>query len=145
MTPSSSPHPTQSESQESTAPQGAGRKTVLVVDDETDILDSITALMQAVDGNPEVRTARDGKEALDILEAEAVDLIVTDYRMPRMDGLELLRIAREKNPDMPMILITAYPDPSLEETARHTLGCSHFIRKPFDPGEIISAVEKDLA
>lgn len=145
MTPGDSPSSTQSEAAAQAAGQKGGRKTILVVDDETDILDSITALMQAVNSSPRVLTARDGKDALEILDKESVDLIVTDYRMPRMDGLELLRIARERNPEMPMILITAYPDPALEDTAMHTLGVSHFIRKPFDPGEIISAVEQDLA
>jgi CheY-like chemotaxis protein len=117
---------------------------VLVVDDETDILESITALLEAVEANPRVITARDGKEALEILEHEDVDLIVTDYRMPRMDGLELMTNVRKTDPRMPLILITAYPDPGLEDTAKHTLGVSRFIRKPFEPSEIIMAVEEGL-
>jgi CheY-like chemotaxis protein len=121
-----------------------GRRTVLVVDDETDILESITALLEAVEANPRVITARDGKEALEILEHEDVDLIVTDYRMPRMDGLELMTNVRKTDPRMPLILITAYPDPGLEDTAKHTLGVSRFIRKPFEPSEIIMAVEEGL-
>lgn len=119
-------------------------KTVLVVDDETDILDSITALLEVLEACPRVMTARDGKEALEIMERESVDLLVTDYRMPRMDGIELMKTARETNPDLPLILITAFPDPSLEETAKNTLGVIHFIRKPFEPSEIIEAVEKGL-
>lgn len=123
---------------------GSDRKTVLVVDDETDILESLTALLEAVEANPRVITARDGEEALNVMEQEKVDLLVTDYRMPRMDGIELMTAARERYPQMPLILITAYPDPGLENTAKRVLQVSRFIRKPFEPSEIITAVEEGL-
>lgn len=119
-------------------------KTVLVVDDETDILESLTALLEVVESCSRVVTASDGKEALEVIDREPIDMVVTDYRMPRMDGIELMHAVREKNPDIPLILITAYPDPGLEETAKNTLRVSRFIRKPFEPHEIISAVEEAL-
>jgi CheY-like chemotaxis protein len=82
--------------------------TVLFVDDERAMLSVVASRIEAkVDGPLEVVTATHGTEALERLDQLAVDCVVSDYKMPGMDGLELLRACREHDPEVPFILFTS--------------------------------------
>lgn len=87
---------------------GSGKKTILAVDDES----AVTLLIQRVltRAGYEVRTAGSGEEALQILDQSPVDLLIVDKNLPRMHGLEFLRKARMKFPQVPAIVITAAPE-----------------------------------
>jgi len=84
-----------------------GRTRVLQVDDERDFLEMSAALLERTSEAIEVVTAPGGAEALETLGEEPVDCVVSDYDMPGMDGLALLREVRERYPAMPFILLTA--------------------------------------
>lgn len=113
--------------------------TVLVVDDEKDIRDSLAELLDTALPDIHVRTAADGEQGLEVLGAGDVDLVITDYRMPRMDGLEMLQEARRLHHDVDSIMLTAYPDPRLAQRA-YEVGVALIIAKPFDMDYLIDVV-----
>jgi two-component system response regulator PilR (NtrC family) len=114
---------------------------LLIVDDEQ----SYRQLLKLVFGSEghRVRTAENGREAVTLLAAEPADLIISDVRMPDMDGISLLRAARETNADIGFVLMTAF---ATVETARDAfkLGADDFIQKPFDVEELKLIVKKTL-
>jgi len=119
-------------------------RTILVVDDEVDILLSLTELFQTALEGVEVLTARDGPTALDLLQFHPVDAIVCDYRMPGMDGLEVLRRASEVAPDVPRIMLTAYPDLELAMKAINQAHIQNFLTKPVHADALLEAVNAAL-
>ncbi len=114
---------------------------LLIVDDEQ----SYRQLLSLVfDGeNHIIRTAMNGREAMELLHEEPADVIITDVKMPDMNGIELLRAAREQYPDIGVVLMTAF---ATVETAREAfkLGADDFIQKPFDVEELKIIVKKAL-
>jgi CheY-like chemotaxis protein len=101
---------------------------LLVVDDEPNILE-ITSAMLSEEGY-EVLTAEDGQEALELLPRFCPDLVITDLRMPRLSGFELLEIMRERFPRLPVIAVSGeFSDdempPNLTADAFVSKGCSY--------------------
>ena len=112
---------------------------LLIVDDEQSYRQLLTLVFET-DGH-NIRTAKNGREALEMLQAGPAEVIITDVRMPDMNGIELLREAREIYPDIGVILMTAF---ATVETAREAfkLGADDFIQKPFDVEELKIIVKK---
>ena len=81
---------------------------VLIVDDEPDVLEICARTLRTQDF--EVITASDVRTAKILLQAQAVDLLVTDIRMPVEDGISLLHAVHDTTPDLPLMVITGYPD-----------------------------------
>jgi CheY-like chemotaxis protein len=107
-----------------------GTKTVLVVDDEPSVLFALSEGLSDRRGGVRVVTAANGIEAVAVLEAEPVNLVLTDLRMPDMDGFELLAFLRRNHPSLPVILMTALG--SAETSARlATAGSFECLAKPF--------------
>jgi two-component system, NtrC family, response regulator HupR/HoxA len=115
------------------------QSTVLIVDDEPRVLDSLEAILAA-----EFRVVRagHGEEALGVLERHDVAVILTDHRMPRMTGVELLRRSQETAPDTIRIVLTAYTDVDSLMDAINTGRLYHFIPKPWDPNELLLVVRR---
>jgi two-component system response regulator PilR (NtrC family) len=114
---------------------------VLVVDDEQSMRNMLAIALQQE--GYEVVTAEDGEAARRELEARSVDLIVSDIRMPGLDGIELLRFAREHTPGTEVILVTAHASTdSAVEALR--LGAYDYITKPFDIDELKLTVRRAL-
>jgi DNA-binding NtrC family response regulator len=90
-----------------------------------------------------VATAEDGRRALDLLGQSVFDLLLTDQRMPGMDGLELLERARQIAPSMPVVVMTAHGSVGDAVTAMK-LGAIDYLTKPFDRDELLLVIEKAL-
>lgn len=127
------------------APTAARLQTVLVVDDEPDLREAIKQFLQDTVKGIRVLMAPSGQAGLAILEAEPVDVILTDYKMPDMDGLEFLSAARLRAPRAARVLITAFPDTELAIKAVNEGGVESFFTKPFIPGQVIGVVKSLLA
>ena len=122
----------------STLPPAAS--SVLVVDDEPDILDSIKELLTTEIPNVKVHGALNGPEAVRILGTEQIDVILCDYRMPGMDGLQVLIEARRLAPDAARILITAYPELQLAVRAINEAQIQNFLTKPVQPNQLLEVL-----
>ncbi len=107
-----------------------GTKQVLIVDNNTDLLMSIKEGLGRFRSQFSVLLAGDGKKALDILKKESISVVVSDVKMPKMNGLELLLNITNEYPDIPVIIMTAYGREELEWMARRS-GAVAFIGKPF--------------
>ncbi len=113
---------------------------VLVVDDEEGMLEvcgDTLARLPDVEVVLEQRSVR----AAALLGQESFDLLITDVRMPGMDGVELLRMAREKDPSLPALMLTAYPTVDTAVEAMK-LGAADYIEKPFHPEELLSLAKR---
>jgi class 3 adenylate cyclase len=115
--------------------------TVLIVDDEPRVLDSLEALL-AMDHRV-LRTDR-GEEALALLAAEPVAVIVSDQRMPTMLGTELLARSRDVAPDTVRILLTAFTDADALMESINAANIYHFLLKPWDPKELTHVVRRGV-
>lgn len=118
---------------------GEDRGSILVVDDDPFVLDSASLLLGSY-GNSVV-SAPNGKEALSRFRGGTFDVVVTDIRMPGMSGIELLEQIRSLDPEVPVILMTAYADLDIAIDAVKK-GAYDFIVKPYKPEQIIHSVEK---
>lgn len=117
---------------------------ILLVDDEPDILASIKTLVEASFDSVKVLTAPSGRVGLELLERERVDLIISDLRMPGMDGIEFLYQARRHHPNLPRVMLTAFGN---EENARRAVVetfCSAFLSKGTEPEVLIDSVGRLL-
>ena len=115
---------------------------ILIVDDEENMRRSLRLLLSDLD--VEVVEAPDGESALATLAAGGVDLVVSDLRMPGIDGRELLRRSRALRPDVPVILITAYGTiESAVDAIRE--GAFDYVPKPFRENELKLVIERALA
>src|SRR5256714_14341276 len=102
---------------------------LLIVDDELSMRQFLTHLLQR-DGHS-IRVAENGRKAMALLRSQPADVIISDVKMPDMGGIELLRAARELQPDIEVIMMTAFAN---EATAHEAflLGAFDFVHKPFD-------------
>jgi len=116
--------------------------TLLFVDDEQNILSSLKRLFRST--GHKILTALSGAEALAILEKEEVDLIVSDMRMPEMDGAKLLSEVANKYPDMVRILLTGYADMDSTIRAVNEGHIYRYISKPWEDEDIKITVQKAL-
>lgn len=114
---------------------------ILIVDDEV-VISSILDRRLTQEGYSCV-TAKDGREALHLFYKQPFSLIISDIRMPEMDGLELLKKVKATDPGMMMIMITAFPDINLAVEAMR-LGAYDFIIKPADLDLVVLSVRKAL-
>lgn len=109
--------------------RGIQRRRVLLVDDQPDFLNSSKERLE--NDNNVVYAAANYTDALELLETKEFDLVITDLRLPDGDGIELYRRAKRKNPDMPVILVTAYLTPEVLEEIKGS-GITRFMPKPID-------------
>src|SRR3989338_163439 len=114
---------------------------ILIVDDEANIRKVLRALLEQQGYT--VWEAKDGIDALGLLGKEAIHTIITDQRMPRLDGLGLLKACLEKYPDIPVIIITAHENVETAVSALK-LGAFDYISKPFEKTEMLQVLEKAL-
>lgn len=105
---------------------------LLVVDDEPDIRETIRDLLGFLAPDLEVVMATNGLEALDKIQRERIDAVLSDYRMPGMDGAELLEHLRKQHPRLPVAMFTAYIDSGTLKELNRRLPGLEIIPKPLD-------------
>lgn len=112
-------------------------QTILVVDDEADIRDSLAALFATVLPDTLTVAAESGPRALEVLRDQSVDVIISDYKMPGMNGIQFLAEARRVAPEVPRVILTAFPDLDLALRAVNESSVEHFLVKPIDPPVVV--------
>ena len=116
------------------------KSTIVLVDDERNILTSLGIALEAE--NYKVRTYSDGAAALEALAEDPADLAILDIKIPRMDGMELLRRLRQQT-DMPVIFLTS-KDEEIDELFGLKMGADDYIYKPFSTRLVVERVKAVL-
>ena len=117
------------------------RARILIVDDEADMVENCTRILRPA--GYECLGTSDARRGLDLLESEHPDLLLTDLKMPEVDGMELLRRARELDPALPVIMITAFATVESAVTAVKE-GAFDYLPKNFSLDQLRVAVERAL-
>jgi CheY-like chemotaxis protein len=118
-------------------------KNILLVDDNTCILDALALYFAMTARDCAILKARNGKEAADILQNGAVDLVLTDINMPVMDGYELIALRNRLFPRVPLIAMTGDSSPEVMEQL-NALGITECLEKPFSFDAVIGMILKKL-
>jgi len=116
---------------------------VLVVDEDEDVLDLTETFLERETDAIAVETETDSRAALDRVEEGELDCVVSDYRMPGMDGMELFEAVRERRPSLPFLLFSATVDDEAAEDAE-AAGVTAFVRKGAGVShyqEVVAAIE----
>ncbi len=119
-------------------------KTVLVVDDDQIILTTIVNFLAAYAEDLELLTAENGQQAVEVLEKQQVDLLLTDLYMPVMDGFELLANMVRRFSSVPVIVMSGYEVPEIGGEIERK-GALHYLEKPFDFQTLAATVSETLA
>jgi CheY-like chemotaxis protein len=119
-------------------------RTILVADDESHILHVVSLKLK--NAGYRVITARDGQEALEMAQQEKPDLLITDYHMPQLSGIELCRKLKQDpaTTHIPAIMLTARGY-SLEPVDTEQSGILRMLSKPFSPRHLLATVEEVLS
>jgi DNA-binding response OmpR family regulator len=127
-------------------PEAPGRtvkdRRILLVDDDQDSLTIYRAVLEH--RGHRVRTAGDGRAALAMGGAASPALVLLDLRLPGMDGFEILRRFRERDPALPILCLTADATPE-SRTRAMSLGCNRYLTKPLEPRALADVVEHTLS
>lgn len=114
---------------------------IVLVDDESDVLAAVKRLLQKSFPLSEVLAVGSAKAALEIVDHQTIDLVISDYRMPEMDGVEFLRQCQERQPHASRLLITAFP----EHAAGPGSAKVPILSKPLDLKTFVGMVQAVLA
>ena len=118
------------------------KHTILVVDDEELFIEYIQSVLSGKNYN--VITASSGQEGLEILKKQSVNMVISEYKIPLMNGLEFLEKVRIIYPDILTIMVTDQPDIKLAIKAINEVGVYKFLLKPWDDIEFKNAIKKTL-
>ena len=118
---------------------------ILIIDDEVMITSTLSTLIQMM-LDFEVVTFNDPKALIEsgILEKETIDLVISDFIMPYMNGLELLSMIKEKQPSVVPILLTGYSDKESAIKSINDLGLYYYLEKPWDNNELIKVIQNGI-
>jgi len=117
-----------------------GAETILVVDDDEDILDLIERHLS--NRGYEVLTAYDGEQAISLLDKLMFDLVITDLKMPKFDGMEVLKKAKEKDPNIEVVILTGHGTMDSVVEALRDGGAFDYLQKPLHNIKQLSFVTK---
>lgn len=111
------------------------RHKILLVDDEPDLLEMYSQILGALPSRPEIHTASNGARAMAMLEAHDFRLLITDLKMPKMDGLQVLSVVRRKHPELRTAVLTSVADEQFRSRI-YALGVDLYWQKPATEQEI---------
>jgi response regulator RpfG family c-di-GMP phosphodiesterase len=114
---------------------------ILVVDDDEDILDAMHLILNNVNQfESHIETAKDAKSAMAEMEKDEYDVVLSDYKMPNMNGIDLLTWVKDNHPKTARILITGYPSIETVKDAINKANIDYFVEKPWDSNELKSSI-----
>ena len=114
---------------------------VLITDDEKIEREGIKFLLAQEEGEYEIHEAANGRQALNVLRSEEIDFLLTDIKMPHMDGLELASKVREEYPNLPIVIFSGYSDFAFAQEAMR-YGVKDYVLKPVDPDTFHTTIGK---
>ena len=114
---------------------------VLIADDEKIEREGIKFLLSQEEGEFEIHEASNGKQALNILRSQEIDFLLTDIKMPHMDGLELAGKVSQENPELQIVIFSGYSDFSFAQAAMR-YGVKDYVLKPVDPDTFHNTINK---
>ena len=112
------------------------KQTIVIVDDEDMVLKSLGSFL-SLETDYNVETFISAKKALEFIKNNSVDLVVSDYLMPEMDGITFLAKVKEIQPQVPRIILTGYADKENAIKAINDVGLFQYIEKPWDNEDIL--------
>ena len=118
-------------------------QTIVVVDDEEIVLTSIESFLM-LETEYNVVTFFSAQEALDHIKEHDIDLVISDYLMPEMDGITFLSHVRELRPEVPRIILTGYADKENAIKAINDVGLFQYIEKPWDNSDLLIILRNGL-
>jgi len=110
--------------------------TIVIVDDEEMVLKSLNSFL-SLETNYDVKTFVSPQEALEFIKENDIDLVVSDYLMPDMDGLTFLELVKNERPEVPRIILTGYADKENAIKAINDVGLFQYIEKPWDNDDLL--------
>ncbi len=117
--------------------------TIILVDDEDMVLTSLKSFLD-LETQYEVITFNSAKKALNHISNNEIDLVISDYLMPEMDGIKFLAKVREIRPEVPRIILTGYADKENAIKAINEVGLFQYIEKPWDNDDILIIIRNGL-
>ena len=120
-----------------------GTPTIILVDDEEMVLTSLSSLL-SLETEYSVHTFTSAKEAIEFVNSHDVDLIISDYLMPEMDGITFLGQVRLIKPDVPRIILTGYADKENAIKAINEVGLFQYIEKPWENDDLLIIIRNGL-
>ena len=117
--------------------------TIVIVDDEDMVLTSLSSFLN-LETEYDIKTFISVNEALEYIKTGRVDLVVSDYLMPEMDGISFLAEVREIKPEVPRIILTGYADKENAIKAINTVGLFQYIEKPWDNDDLLIILRNGL-
>jgi len=125
-----------------TAANGS-KASIMIVDDESIVVTSITAFLE-LDGQFDVFGFTDPAEALRFAQQQRVDVAICDYRMPVLNGLQLLRQIKESQPEASRILLTSHADARSAIDAINQVGLFQYLEKPWDNEQLLLVIQSGV-
>ncbi len=117
--------------------------TVIIVDDEEMVLTSLSSFLN-LETAYDVKTFLSAQDALEFIETNSFDLVISDYLMPEMNGIDFLAHVRELRPEVPRIILTGYADKENAIKAINDIGLFQYIEKPWDNDDLLIVLRNGL-
>jgi len=118
-------------------------ETIVLVDDEEMVLTSLRSIL-SLETDYDIQAFLSAKDALKHISSNEVDLVISDYLMPEMDGITFLAKVREMKPEIPRIILTGYADKENAIKAINEVGLYQYIEKPWDNEDLMIIIRNGL-
>ena len=119
------------------------KDTIVIVDDEEMVLTSLSSFLN-LETEYTVQTFLSAAEALKFIEGNPIDLVLSDYLMPEMDGISFLSRVRSLQPEVPRVILTGYADKENAIKAINEVGLFQYIEKPWDNDDLLLIIRNGL-
>ncbi|MFZ0391084.1 MAG: response regulator [Calditrichia bacterium] len=117
--------------------------SIVLVDDEEMVLNSLNSFLR-LETSYNVKTFTSARDALEYIGNNDIDLVISDYLMPEMDGITFLARVREMHPEVPRIILTGYADKENAIKAINEVGLFQYIEKPWDNDDLLIILRNGL-